>query len=79
MIILDATVKHARRNRDFGRIEALVELIVKQTGHPARRMMIRTNQPVHAQKPLRQRLTEDAALLAQRTKHRHHPISACAA
>lgn len=78
MIVLEANIKHARRNRDFGRVEALVELIIKQPGHPARRRTILTSQSVTGLLPLRQRLTGDAALLA-RGLETLHPISACAA
>lgn len=65
MIVLEARVMHARRNRDFGCVEAFVELIVKQSGYPARRVTVRTNQPTKGPLPLRQRLHNDAALLAR--------------
>lgn len=78
MIVLEATVRHARRNRDFGRVEALVDLIVKQPGHPARRLTIRTSQPAKSVLPLRQRLCRDAALLARHLET-SPPVSACAA
>lgn len=52
MIILEATVRRARRNREFGRVEALIDLIVKQPGHPARRVTIRTSQPAKGTLPL---------------------------
>ncbi len=78
MIILEATVRRARRNREFGRVEALIDLIVKQPGHPARRVTIRTSQPAKGTLPLRQRLCHDAALLARHIET-SPPVSACAA
>lgn len=65
MIILETIVKHARRNRDFDRVEALVEILVKRPGQPPRWNRIRTSQPIKGALPLRRRLTEDAALLAR--------------
>ncbi len=76
MIILEATVRRARRNREFGRVEALIDLIVP--GHPARRVTIRTSQPAKGTLPLRQRLCHDAALLARHIET-SPPVSACAA
>ncbi len=78
MIVLEANVKKARLDRDFGRVEAVVELIVKRPGQPARRMKLRTNQPIKGDLPLRQRLTNDAALLA-RSLDTAVPKTACAA
>lgn len=66
MIILDACIRHARRDRDFGRVEAIAELVVKtRAGQPPRRLTLRTNVPARGDAPLRERLLEDARLLVQ--------------
>ena len=65
MLVVDAEMKNVRRNRDFGRVEALVTLFVKQRGQPIRPLRIRTNVADHGSEPLRARLLADAARLAR--------------
>ncbi|MBV0913758.1 hypothetical protein [Anianabacter salinae] len=63
-LILDARVSHARRDRSFGRVEAVVELVVKPcAGQPARLFRIRTNVPATSDGTMRRRLLESAVRL----------------
>ncbi|WP_139250790.1 hypothetical protein [Palleronia salina] len=64
MVILDADLSRVRRDRDFGRIEALVSLWVKESGRPVRPIRLTTNVPIRGNGPIRARLIQDAAALA---------------
>ena len=73
MIILQADISKVRRNRDFGRIEAVVSLVAKvQAGQPPTMIRLRTSVPTRGDLPLRQRLKADAARLARFM--RPHPV-----
>ena len=65
MLVLEAQISDVHRDRNFGRIEARVNLLVKDlAGQPPRWLSMRTSVPRHGAKPLRFRLVEDAARLA---------------
>lgn len=66
MLVLDAAILRARRNRDFGRVEADIALIVKPgPNRPVQRLTVFTSQPASGARPLRRRLIEDAARLVR--------------
>lgn len=61
MRILEAHLEHARYERDFGQIEALVAFLVKENGRPVpHTIRIRTSDFAHGTTPLRQRLIASA-------------------
>ncbi|SFG88072.1 hypothetical protein SAMN04488020_104278 [Palleronia marisminoris] len=64
MIVLDAAFDHVRRDRDFGRVEAYVTLLIKRAGEAARPVRVRTNVTDRGTQTLRVRLLENAASLA---------------
>ncbi|MDF0602480.1 hypothetical protein P1J78_17215 [Psychromarinibacter sp. C21-152] len=67
MRVLDTQVSEMVYDADFGRVEADVLLIVKpQPGQPARRLSLRTSQPLRGAAPLNERLAADAIRLAER-------------
>ncbi|MEI4485558.1 hypothetical protein V8J36_05100 [Frigidibacter sp. MR17.14] len=67
MRVLSAKVTHARRLRDFGRVEALVTLLVKADGRPVPfETRVLTSAPVHGPGALRDRLIGSARMLHQR-------------
>ena len=70
MMILDSEITHVHRDRDFGRVEALVTLFVKQRGQPVRPLRIRTHMAPQSEGSLRQRLVADAARLAEHVVRR---------
>lgn len=67
MKILNAAVRRARRDRDFGRVEAEVTVLLRDTPHsPPRVETIRTSVPAKSPRSdlsLRERLIEDATSL----------------
>ncbi|WOI55486.1 hypothetical protein [Palleronia sp. LCG004] len=65
-ILLDGKITNVHHDRDFGRIEASVTFLMKCPGQPVRPVTIRTNVPVHGNRPLRRRLIEDADHLVDR-------------
>ncbi len=63
MRILSAKIEHARNARDFGQVEALVSLIVKEDGRPVPfEVRIRTAEDSHGDH-LRERLIDSAKSL----------------
>ncbi|SFP37251.1 hypothetical protein [Tranquillimonas alkanivorans] len=67
MFILDSEITHARRDRDFGRVEAEVALLAKtRSGQPPHAIRLRTNVPARGSESLRVRILRDAARLARR-------------
>ncbi len=67
-LILDARVLHARRDRAFGRVEAVVELVAKTViGQPPRLFRIRTNVPVNHDGTMRRQLIDSASRLMRAT------------
>jgi len=66
MLVLEAEVSQQSYEVDYDRVEASVSLIVKtRMGQPAHRMRVRTNQPLRGDRPLEERLIEDAIVLAR--------------
>ncbi len=60
MRILSAEIEHARYARDFGQVEAMIVLLVKEDHRPVPyEVRIRTAEPSHGEN-LRQRLIESA-------------------
>lgn len=71
MRVLESRIEHMAYDADFGRVEATVALIIKpQAGQPARRMCLRTSQPLAGAMPLEDRLAADAVRLAERMSSR---------
>ncbi|MDF0596060.1 hypothetical protein [Psychromarinibacter halotolerans] len=67
MQIFETRVTDMHYDADFDRVEAAVALIVKtQAGHPARRIRLRTSQPLKGTTPVEERLAADAQRLAMR-------------
>jgi hypothetical protein len=66
MIVIDATFSDVTRSRDYGRVEAIVSLLVKTVGRPVRNVSVRTSVSDRGDAPLRHRLIRDAARLALR-------------
>lgn len=63
MRILSAQIEHARYARDFGMVEAMVSLLVKENGRPVPfEVHIRTAEPSVGEN-LRQRLLDSAKAL----------------
>lgn len=63
MRILSAEIEHARYARDFGQVEAMVILLVKEEGRPVPfEVHIRTAEPSNGEN-LRQRLLDSAKSL----------------
>jgi len=66
MRILDAHIRESAYCADFGRVEAVVILLVKdRVGQPPHEIRLRTSQPVTGGLALEDRLIADAILLAQ--------------
>lgn len=70
MIVLDAAFENVRRDRDFGRVEAAVTLFIKRAGQAVRPVRVRTNVADRGTDPLRVRLLENAASLAEYVMNR---------
>ncbi|MEZ5733196.1 MAG: hypothetical protein R3D97_12860 [Paracoccaceae bacterium] len=66
MRVLSARVRHARLNRQTGRVEAIVVLLLRPDEAADHQVVVRTSAPVQAAgaAPLRQRLAASAKLLA---------------
>ena len=59
--ILSATVEHARYDRDFGQVEAMVSFLLKDDTRPVpHTVRIRTCEPAQDAEPLRMRLVSSA-------------------
>lgn len=66
MRVLETRITDMRYDADFGRVEACVTLIVKpRPGQPARRLCLRTSQPLLGPSPVEKRLAGDAIRLAE--------------
>ncbi len=66
MRILEARVEDRSYCADFGRVEAVVVLFVKdRVGQPPHEIRMSTSQPLHGILPLEDRLIADAIRLAQ--------------
>ena len=64
MRILSSTVEHARYARDFGQVEALINLLVKDDRRPVPyTVRLRTAELAHGTTPLRDRLIASASAL----------------
>ncbi|WP_102108561.1 hypothetical protein [Oceaniglobus roseus] len=71
MLVLETKISRVRRDRDFGQIEARVTLFAKiQAGRPAHPISVLTHVPARGDRPLRERLIEDAIFLARHLKSR---------
>lgn len=63
MRILSAEIEHARYARDFGQVEAMIVLLIKELHRPVPyEVRIRTAEPGHGEN-LRQRLIDSAKTL----------------
>ncbi|TDL81590.1 hypothetical protein E2L08_05590 [Palleronia sediminis] len=77
-IVARASFSHVHLDRDFGRVEAVVDLILSRPGQPARHARLRTSVPRNGDAPLRERLIRDAAELSRRLAPRTPEISEAA-
>lgn len=64
-IILDFQVDRVHRDRDFGRVEARIGLLLKEPHRPIRLIHVLTNVPTRGAASLRDRLLADAAALVR--------------